>query len=95
MGEPTDLKPKNPVDIAPTLTVPVLGLYAGDDKNIKPEHVDAMKKALASGSSGSEIVVVPGVQHGFNADYRPSYSEKEAKESWAKMLDWFKTHGAG
>jgi carboxymethylenebutenolidase len=94
VGEPTDLKPKNPVDIAGSLKVPVLGLYAGDDANIKPEHVDAMKKALAGGSSGSEIIVVPGVPHGFNADYRPSYREKEAKEGWAKMLDWFKSHGA-
>jgi carboxymethylenebutenolidase len=94
VGEASDLKPKNPVDIGASLAVPVLGLYAGDDANIKPEHIEAMKQALAGGSSGSEIIVVPGVPHGFNADYRPSYREKEAKEGWAKMLDWFKSHGA-
>lgn len=93
VGEPTSLKPKNPVDIAPTLTVPVLGLYAGDDANIKPEHVEAMRQALAKGQSGSQIVVYPGVPHGFHADYRPSYREKEAKDGWAKLLDWFKSHG--
>jgi carboxymethylenebutenolidase len=94
VGEPSDLKPKNPVDIAPSLKVPVLGLYAGDDANIKPENVEAMRKALEGSTSGSQIIVVPGVPHGFHADYRPSYNEKEAKEGWAKLLDWFKSHGA-
>ena len=94
VGEPSDLKPKNPVDIAPSLKVPVLGLYGGDDANIKPEHVEAMRKALEGSSSGSEISVVPGVPHGFHADFRASYREKEAKEGWAKLLDWFKSHGA-
>jgi carboxymethylenebutenolidase len=94
VGETSDLKPKNPVDIAAELKIPVLGQSGGADANIKPEHVEAMRKALAAGSSGSEIVVYPGVPHGFNADYRPSYREKEAKEAWARMLAWFKSHGA-
>ena len=32
-------------------------------------------------------------QHGFNADYRPSYDETAAKAGWADMLAWFKEHG--
>jgi carboxymethylenebutenolidase len=93
VGEPNDLRPSNPVDIAKTLTVPVLGQYAGNDTFILPEHAEAMRKALAEGSSGSEVIVYPGVDHGFNADYRPTYNEATAKEAWAKMLDWFKSHG--
>ncbi len=93
VGEPTPLRPKNPVDVAPALTVPVLGLYAGDDANIKAEHVQAMRQALAKGRSGSQIVVYPGVPHGFHADYRPSYRETEAKDGWARLLDWIKGHG--
>ena len=42
----------------------------------------------------SDILVFAGAQHGFNADYRPSYSEKDAKDAWQKMLAWIKKHGA-
>ena len=52
-----------------------------------------MKAALAKGKSGSQINVYPDAGHGFNADYRPSYNEKDAKDAWAKMLAWFKAHG--
>jgi carboxymethylenebutenolidase len=92
-GDPSDLKPTNPVDIAGDLKVPVLGLYAGGDTFITAEHVEAMRAALSGGGSGSEIVVVPDVQHGFHADYRPTYNETAAKEGWARLLDWFKAHG--
>jgi carboxymethylenebutenolidase len=93
-GEPSELKPKNPVDIAPSLKVPVLGLYAGEDSNIGMDQVEAMRGALQGSPGGSTIEVVPGVPHGFNADYRPSYRESEAKAGWSRMLDWFKQHGA-
>jgi carboxymethylenebutenolidase len=33
-------------------------------------------------------------EHGFFADYRPSYNEADAKLAWAKTLAWFKQHGA-
>jgi carboxymethylenebutenolidase len=31
--------------------------------------------------------------HGFFADYRPSYNEKDAKQGWRDLLAWFKQHG--
>lgn len=82
------------LSIAPTETVPVIGFYGGEDKGIPQTDVQAMKEALASGKSGSQINVYPDAGHGFNADYRPSYNEKDAKDAWAKMLAWFKQHGA-
>ena len=57
-----------------------------------------MKAALKGGETKaakeSDILVFAVAQHGFNADYRPSYSEKDAREAWQKMLAWFKKHGA-
>jgi carboxymethylenebutenolidase len=85
---------KNPIDIAPTLTVPVLGQYGGQDQGIPQSDVEKMREALKQGKSGSEIIVYPDAAHGFNADYRPSYNEKDAKEGFAKLLAWFKDHGA-
>jgi carboxymethylenebutenolidase len=84
---------KYPIELAPGLTVPVLGLYGEKDKGIPLEGIEAMRKALAKGASGSKIIVYPGAEHGFHADYRPSYDEKAAKAGWAEMLAWFKQHG--
>jgi len=84
-----------PVDIAPQLRKPVLGLYAENDRGIPLESVETMRAALAStgNRSGSEIVVYPGTQHGFHADYRQSYNAEAAADGWSRMLAWFRTHG--
>lgn len=92
-GERTDNVPKFPLDIAKDLKVPVLGLYGEKDNGIPLEQVDKMKTLLKAGKSGSEIVVYPGAQHGFHADYRPSYHEESAKDGWSRMLAWFRKNG--
>lgn len=85
--------PRHPVDIAPSLTVPVLGLYGLKDTGIPQESVDAMKAALAKGANKSTFVVYPNSGHAFHADYRPSYVEADAKDGWGRMLAWFKQNG--
>ncbi|MBW8813831.1 MAG: dienelactone hydrolase family protein [Caulobacterales bacterium] len=83
-----------PVDLVKDLHAPVLGLYGGQDKGISAADIEAMRAALkAAGKVGSEIVVYPDSQHGFLADYRPSYDPKAAADGWAKMLAFFKAHG--
>jgi len=54
-----------------------------------------MRAALAAGGnrSGSEIVVYPGVQHGFHADYRQSYNAEAATAGWTRCLEWFRAKG--
>ncbi len=84
---------KTPLDIAAKLKVPVLGLYGGKDAGIPVSHVELMRKELAAGKSGSEIVVYPDADHAFFADYRPSYSKAAADDAWPKMLAWFKKNG--
>ncbi|KIF81205.1 dienelactone hydrolase family protein [Noviherbaspirillum autotrophicum] len=93
VGEKTALTPTQPVDIAAGLKVPVLGLYGGKDSGIPLDTVEKMKAELAKGSSKSEIVVFPNSGHAFNADYRPSYVEADAKAAWQRCLAWFKAHG--
>jgi len=82
-----------PIDLAPDLKAPVIGFYAGLDQNITADNIAAMREALKKATVKSEIIVYPDAQHGFNADYRPSYNEKDAKDAWAKMLAWFKDNG--
>ncbi|QJD99311.1 dienelactone hydrolase family protein [Massilia forsythiae] len=93
-GDTNPNQTAHPVDVAPGLTVPVLGLYGAQDTGIPLDTVEAMKAALAKGSSGSEFVVYPDAGHAFYADYRPSYNERDAKDGFQRTLAWLKEHGA-
>jgi carboxymethylenebutenolidase len=86
-------KPADPVDVAANLKVPVLGLYAGEDSFVPDEVVDKMRNELGKGNGASEIVVFPAVNHGFHADYRPTYDRRAATYAWKLTLDWFKERG--
>ena len=94
-GQATELQPKYPLDLAAELKAPVLGLYGGKDQGIPLEDVEKMRAALAAAKQPSEIVVFPEAPHGFNADYRPSYREAEARDGWARCLAWFRSNGVG
>jgi carboxymethylenebutenolidase len=84
------------VDLAAKLKVPVLGLYGAKDTGITQEHVERMRKALQdAGNTSSRIDVFADSGHGFLADYRDSYNEKDAKEAWDHALAWLRQHGAG
>lgn len=93
-GMKSDIKPADPVDLAEQIKVPVLGLYAGIDAYIPMEVVDRMRAGLAKSGSGSEIIVFPNVNHGFNADYRPTYDKGAARYAQQLAFDWLKDHGA-
>lgn len=93
-GERNALRPRHPIDVAADLKAPVLGLYGGRDSGIPLEMVERMKAALGAAGSRSQIVVYPDAPHGFNADYRPSYTPAAAADAWARMLAWFAANGA-
>lgn len=90
---PSVMKPKSPLDIGAKLKVPVIGFYGGKDTHIPTTHVDLMKKEVAASTSGSEVNVYPDADHGFNADYRPSYNKAASDDAWQKTLAWFKKNG--
>ncbi|MGZ5200016.1 MAG: dienelactone hydrolase family protein [Telluria sp.] len=93
VGDASRNTPKHPIDIAAGLTVPVLGLYGAKDAGIPVESIERMKRELAKGHTGSAFVVYPDAGHAFNADYRPSYVEADARDGWKRALDWFRAHG--
>ncbi len=93
VGDSTPLTPKHPIDIASTLTVPILGLYGGKDTGISLNSVEKMREQLKSSRSKSEIIVYPDAPHAFFADYRSSYRETDAKDGWKRLQTWFKQNG--
>lgn len=88
------LQPKYPIDIVKDLKAPVLGLYGALDKGISLESVEQMREELKNAKSKSEIIVYPNADHGFLADYRPTYHKESAEDAWKKTQAWFKKHGA-
>ena len=94
-GKRTDLQPKFPLDVVAEIKAPILGLYAGQDRGIPLADVEKMRAQLAAAKSRSRIDVYPDAQHGFNADYRPSYNAEAATDGWKKALAWFRKYGAG
>jgi len=87
-------QPTHPIDVAANLKVPVLGLYGAKDKGIPVETLEQMRKELAKGKSGSDIIIYPEADHGFLADYRPSFNKQASNDAWNKLNAWFKKNGA-
>ncbi len=92
IGKTTELQPKNPIDLVAEIKAPVLGLYGSLDKGIPIADVDAMNAALKAAKKKSSLKLFPKADHGFLADYRPSYHEESAKAGWNDALRWFKKH---
>lgn len=90
----TPLQPTVPLDYAKTLKPAVLGLYGGLDTGIPLDSVQRMQDELKKAKAKSEIIVYPNAEHGFLADYRPSYNKEAGEDAWKKLLEWFKNHGA-
>ncbi|WP_448579434.1 dienelactone hydrolase family protein, partial [Thermaurantiacus sp.] len=90
VGEPSAMTPKHPIDLVGELKAPVLGLYGTADKGIPVEDVKRMNAALKEAGKASEIRLFEA-DHGFLADYRPSFSESAAKAAWPMAIGWLKT----
>ena len=93
VGDPGPLTPKHPIDRVGDLEAPVLGLYGAADTGIPVDTIEKMRSACQAAGKICEFVIYPDTPHAFNADYRPSYREGPAKDGWARMLAWFRSHG--
>jgi carboxymethylenebutenolidase len=92
-GATSDIQPHTVLDIADQIKCPLLGLYGGQDQSIAVDDVRAAEAKAKAAHKTVEIIIYPDAPHGFNADYRPSYREADAKDGWAHMLAWFKRYG--
>jgi carboxymethylenebutenolidase len=89
----SDLIPQNPGDVMAELKCPVLAFYGEKDQFIPADTGPKREEACKAAGKTCEFKIFPNAQHGFNADYRPSYNAEAAKDAWNQMLAWFKKYG--
>ena len=92
-GMKSNIKAQDPMDMGATLTDPVLGLNAGTDAFVKPAVIQLIRGELVKCRSGSTIVILPDLDHGFNADYRPTCDKSAATYAWKPMRNCLKERG--
>ncbi len=93
VSPPSALSPKHPIDLVTDIKAPVLGFYGAKDQGIPVDSVEKMSAALKAANSRSEVRIYPEADHGFLADYRPSFNPAAAADAWPKALAWLQQHG--
>ncbi len=89
-GATNALQTSQPIDLVAELKAPVLGLYGDHDRGIPVSDVEKMQAALKAAHSPSRLRLFKGAEHGFLADYRPSFHPEAAAEGWREALGWFR-----
>jgi carboxymethylenebutenolidase len=64
-------------------------LFGEKDGYIPAEQIAAIRTTLANNRVHHEVVVYPGVGHGFFCDERGDYDERSAADAWRRVKDLF------
>jgi len=64
--------------------------FGADDPYIPAEQAEAVQKALTDAAVRSEVVIYPGVGHGFNCDERGDYNQAAAGDAWLRTTTLFR-----
>ena len=82
----THTKPRHPISYTGGLNCPFLGLFAGVDDLIPPEHISDLQKKLVDLGKTAQIKVYPGAKHAFFNDQREFYHHEAAGDAWGVTL---------
>jgi carboxymethylenebutenolidase len=87
------VKPASPLDLAPELGCPWLGLYGEEDGLIPLDDVAALRAILEREGKRFELVTYPGAGHAFFNDARPdAYRPAAAADAWPRAVAFFRRH---
>ncbi len=86
---PDQPAPVTGFDVAKDIKIPLLGLYGELDTSPTPADARKLGDLVKQHNPNVELVVYPGAQHGFFADYRPSFNAAAAADGWKRCTDWF------
>lgn len=91
--ETNDLKPASPLDLAPELKCPYLGLFGAEDPIIPVADVDELRKILQREGKSFDIEIYGGAGHAFFNDTRPEmYRPKVAELAFERATAFLHRH---
>ena len=86
-------KPASPLDLAPRLACPYLGLFGEEDGLIPLADVEALRDILSAAAKDFEIRTYAGAGHAFFNDTRPdAYRPGAAADAWPRAIAFFRRH---
>ncbi|HUI26626.1 MAG TPA: dienelactone hydrolase family protein [Candidatus Kryptonia bacterium] len=92
-AETDDVKPVSPLQLAPRLACPYLGLFGADDGLILQADVAELQTILRRERKSFEIKVYAGAGHAFFNDARPdAYRPEAAADAWPRAVAFFRQH---
>jgi carboxymethylenebutenolidase len=86
IAEPLSTDLPSPLEAAPELTCPWLGLFGERSVDPSLHDVEKLRAAVASSEVASNVVIYSDVDHRFDAD--PDASA----DAWQRTLNWFDSH---
>lgn len=91
--EHDEKKPAGPLELAPRLGCPYLGLFGLDDALIPQGDVDELETILSREGKRFTIRRYPGAGHAFFNDTRPdAYRPEAAADAWTRALAFLREH---
>jgi carboxymethylenebutenolidase len=91
-AELTAARPVAPIDYAPSLSCPLLGLFGNEDTNPDPVQVNRTEETLAQNGKDFEFHRYDGAGHGFMITIRAAYRQEQASDAWEKIWSFFGKH---
>jgi len=92
-AENNERKPASPLQVAPRLSCPFLGLYGEQDAIIPLADVEELRAILEREHKSFEIRTYPGAGHAFFNDTRPeTYRPTAAQDAWPRALAFLREH---
>jgi len=74
------------------LNVPILGIFANEDKAIPVESVKSFEQALINLEKNYDIEIYPGVGHSFANPTGRNYNAEAAGKAWEKTVAFLDSH---
>ena len=82
-------EPPPTVERSEGISGPILCLFGENDDYIPLDQVESVRGALEKSAVEHEIIVYPGVGHGFFCDVRDSYDAGAAADAWGRVTGLF------
>jgi carboxymethylenebutenolidase len=92
-AQPTPHRPHSPLDLAPSLSCPYLGLFGEDDALVPLADVEELRTMLTRAAKRFTIRRFAGCGHAFFNDTRPdAYRPESAAEAFRLAVAFLRQH---